>query len=131
MTWAGAEASGRIDYLEIHVTPENTRLQLHWPAGGFARLRAKKAGLDEFTVDQTDWVQSTVEVGPGYWATRLDVPADRFGVGQLAVGQSFFASICRYHYPAAGRMLSTTALLSSVTFHDIRGWRRLVLSAAD
>lgn len=118
------------DYLELHVTPENCRLQLLWPAGGIVRVRSKAATLDEFMVSQPDWVQSRTHVGSGFWTIQATVPPARLGLFRLHAGQCFRTAVCRYHAQAGEPVLSSTASLPIPFFHQREGWHSLLLSGA-
>ena len=118
-------------YLELHVTPENSRLQLHWTADGLTRVRNKAATLEDFMIGQHDWVQSRAKVGPNFWAFQVSVPAARFGLARLHAGQLLRTAVCRYHYQKCGRpALSSPALRPSPFFHHREGWHPLLLDNA-
>ncbi len=119
---------GEPNYLEIHVTPENQRLQLIWPPGGLARLRRNEAALNDFCVTQPDWVQSEAQLGPGFWAIRVTIPADRLGSAPLAPGLELYSAVCRYEYDGENILaLSSTAPLQEASFHRCQEWSRVVL----
>lgn len=120
-------------YLEIHVTPENQRLQLRWPSNGLTRVHAKKQKLEEFLVPDPHWVVSRTKIEDEKWSTHLSVPAHHCPVSRLRAGQRFRAAVCRYHYPAGSSepVLSTTALLPQPGFHQPQHWHELVLADED
>lgn len=126
------QLDGHRDYLEIHVTPENQRLQLRWPDGGLQRVRAKQAPLESYFVAQTDWVASSTLVAPGVWITRLAVPAVRLGVPELHPGRILRAAVCRYHYRPnrTEPELSSTAALAAAGFHQPAAWDTVTLAPA-
>jgi len=115
-------------YFELHVTPENQRLQLRWPAGGIARVRSGAARLEEFAVPQPDWVHSATRVAAGAWSAQVLFPAQSFGVDSLTPAHSIHTAVCRYDYH--GRplpVLSSTAPFRAPSFHRPLDWDRLVL----
>jgi hypothetical protein len=73
------QEEGADHYFELHVTPENQRLQLRFDPHGIERLRSGIDPLDSFLLPQADWVESSTHQGPGYWSTRVLLPAARFG----------------------------------------------------
>lgn len=126
------QAGGGPAYLEVHVTPENSRLQLLWSADGIARVRSKAAALGEFMIGQPDWVQSQAHVASEFWTFRMTVPAARFGLSRLHAGQLLRTAVCRYHHQAGQPVLSSTAPLPIPFFHHREGWHSLLLiDAAD
>lgn len=117
-------------YLELHVTPENQRLQLLWPAGGVERFRRHEAPLDDFLVAQPDWVRSSTRVGPGFWAARVTVPWSCLGL-EAGAAPALRAAVCRYDY--GGRtepVWSSTAPLREANFHRPHEWQPLALLPA-
>jgi hypothetical protein len=114
-------------YLEVHVTPENSRLQLLWTADGLARVRSKAAALKEFMISLPDWVHSQAQVGANFWAFQLFIPATRLALTRLQAGQMFRTAVCRYHDQSAEPVLSSTAPLPIPFFHHREGWHPVVL----
>lgn len=115
------EGSG--DYLEIHLTPENQRLQLRWTPDGLARVRQRTAKLEDYLVSEPNWVLSKTRRDHEYWSGVITVPAAAVGPSELKSGQLLRAAICRYHYRGAGEpLLSSTALLPSPSFHQPAHW---------
>lgn len=121
------QAQGAGHYLEIHVTPENQRLQLLWPRGGIARVRAGHATIDEFAVADPTWVESDVQVRPGLWAVRLEVPFSCLGASANAPLPLFRACVCRYDWSRGVETLSSTAALTRLDFHRPEEWTPLAL----
>ena len=124
------EAQGGNHYLELHITPENQRLQLHWPLGGLDKVRAKQAKLDEFMVSNPDWVRTTTQVGSDYWAAQAVVPAALLGLpgNTLTAKTGLNTAVCRYDYTAQKKpTLSSTAAFQELFFHRRAEWHNLVL----
>lgn len=128
------QAEGRTDYLEIHVTPENRRLQLHFPADGIAAVRAGRARLGDFMIADPAWVASTVTSFESDIRIRVIVPAAILGAGgrPLSAGLRFRTAVCRYDYGPrpADPILSSTAALSAPAFHQPSEWSLLQLAPA-
>ncbi len=115
-------------YLEVHVTPENMRLQLLWSADGLARVRRKAATLEEFMIATPGWVESQTRVGTAFWSVHVAIPAARFGVARLHAGQLPRTAVCRYDYRSSEPVLSSTAPLPVPFFHHRDGWHSLLLA---
>lgn len=120
-------------YLEIHVTPENQRLQLRWPLDGHARVRAKREKLESFFISDPDWVTSQTQIDGDLWFTHLSIPAHQCGRSMLQPRHCFRTAVCRYHTPAgfAEPVLATTASFTAPGFHQPQHWNELVLVAGE
>ena len=120
---------GRPTYLEIHVTPENQRLQLEFGEGDIARLRAGLVPLENFQSDNPDWVESSTHLSSGFWATQVIVPAARFGPGPLSPTRYFVGTVCRYDCDdAQSTVLSASAPLTEPSYHQRAAWHRFELA---
>lgn len=116
-------------YLELHVTPENHRLQLKWPFGGLDRFRAGIARLEEFTVEDPAWIESHTEVGADGWTARLRIPAGVLGLPSFTPNQALRAAVCRYDCTLGNEpRLSSTAPLTEPNYHRLAEWETLVLA---
>ncbi|MDI1334895.1 MAG: hypothetical protein PSU94_01825 [Lacunisphaera sp.] len=125
------QAEGRPDYFELHITPENNRLQLHWPPDGLARFRGEQARLEDFTISQPDWVESSTEAGPEYWVAHAKITFDRLGIDPLAHPPALRTAVCRYDYgPNPTPVLSSTAPLREPNYHRTQEWQLLKLLPA-
>lgn len=119
---------GRPDYFEIHVTPENQRLQLHFPADGISRFRAGKATLTDFAFDRPG-IESLVRRTPKSWNVSLTLSRDLLGVSDLRTGPLFDVSVCRYDYGGkAEPVISSTSPFTAPDFHRRTEWRQLQLA---
>jgi hypothetical protein len=122
------QSPGNSRYLEIHVTPENQRLQLDWAKDDHAQWRRGKRLLQSMMVPAPDWVTSTTVVCPGYWFARVWLPAARLGVERLSAGSRFTTAVCRYDCSQAGApVVSSTAPLTLPDFHRVQEWHGLTL----
>lgn len=125
---AFVQVAGRADYGEFHVTPENQRLQLCWPAGGLAELRSGAATLERFTLGSGAGLTSSAVVREDHWAARLSVPAQVLGLDQLGPETILRAAVCRYDCgPGATALNSSTAPLRELSFHRQAEWDLLTL----
>lgn len=115
------QAGSNPEYLEVHVTPENARLQLLWPPDGLARVRGQAASLAEFMIDRPDWVESQSQVHGEFWAFQVFLPAERLGCHRLWAGQLLATAVCRYDARGSPPLLSSTAALPVPFFHHREG----------
>lgn len=123
------QLSGAGGYWEFHVTPENQRLQLHWPAGGLAVFRAGRAAFEEFTLGPEAGLSSTATVWPDRWRATLTIPASVLGLAGFSSGQSLRAAVCRYDCAGSAEpVCSSTAPLLEPSFHRPAEWSVLTLS---
>jgi hypothetical protein len=119
---------GRAGYWEFHVTPENQRLQLHWPVGGLAAFRSGQVPFEEFTLGPRTGLTSTATVWPDRWRATLTIPAAVLGLTGFSAGQSLRAAVCRYDcVGAADPVCSSTAPLLAPSFHRPKEWSVLTL----
>jgi hypothetical protein len=115
-------------YLEIHLTPENQRLQLNFPLGGIARLRSGEAPLESFIVTDPDWVFSATHITSDFWTAQARIPAAALGFATLANGLVFQTAVCRYDCGITSTpTLSATASFTAPFFHQLDAWSQLVL----
>jgi len=116
-------------YVELHITPENQRLQLLWPMDGLRRVREGKAPLEEFTVDSPDWVGSSAYIGPGFWVANVVVPFSALGVELPSLPSALRTAVCRYDYSnRTTPVLSSTAPLQAADYHRVNEWQSLSLT---
>lgn len=127
------KAAHREDYWELHVTPDNVVLQLHFPRhievlGQEAKLAGRSFEMEPSLVWEAVFA-SQVRIRPGIWTVLAEIPLDIFG--ETDSGLILQANFARYDY-LPGRekpVLSATAILGHpLTFHDQRGWSLLRIS---
>lgn len=121
------QADGCPRYVELHVTPENHRLQLLWPPGGLEEFRAGRARLEDFTVSDPAWVRSAVHMQPAHWAIWLHIPLARIGLPTDQKPERLRACVCRYDLSHGAEVLSSTAPLREPNYHRVGEWSRLRL----
>lgn len=126
-------AVGAPHYIELHVTPENHRLQLLFPLGAIEDVRAGRAGLSAFMIARPDWVETSTTLDAGRFTMRARLPATILGVGPtLDARATLRTAVCRYDYSAAtpAPILSSTAALRAPWFHQLEDWTPLHLAPA-
>lgn len=121
------QAGGRCFYLELHVTPENQRLQLLRSEDDLARVRSKAAALTEFMIHDPHWVQSDAQINRTYWSFQAQIPACRLRLDRLHAGQLLHTAVCRYQRRGSDPSLSSTAPLPLPFFHQREHWHSLLL----
>ena len=118
-------------YLEIHVTPENQRLQLRWTPETFrAFVDGGMRDLSAPLVGDPAWLSSTARVHEDYWSVCAIIPAQSLPIrdGALRVGAVFLTAVCRYDCSTGpGFVLSSTAPLSEPSYHRRHEWDPLQL----
>ncbi len=114
-------------YLELHVTPENQRLQLAWPLGGLDRFRAGKAALEDFLVTDPQWVESAATIAAGHWTARAFVPFTCLGLSNGGNLPGLRTAVCRYDRSLGPELLSSTARLAEPNYHRQAEWAELKL----
>lgn len=119
-------ATGR--YLELHVTPENQRLQLVWPLGGLDRFRAGTARLEDFLVTDPHWVRSAAVVHADHWTASAFVPFACLGLEGSAPMPALRTAVCRYDRSLGPELLSSTARLTEPNYHRHGEWANLHLA---
>lgn len=123
--------SWQTEYCELHVTPNNHRLQLRFPdAAALERLRATDR-IDEFTLPggmfhSRTWVQPENQK----WFVFAAVPA-RMACGrdQLFPGNRWHFSFSRYDY-TRGQLepvISSTSPHPAASFHRQEEWGELTM----
>ena len=116
-------------YVEVHVTPENQRLQLLWPVGEIDRVRRNEQSLTSFLVDSPHWVRSSTYVGPGFWSTHVVIPLACLGLELGASNATISAAVCRYDCgERAEPILSSTAPLQAADYHRWNEWQVVKLA---
>jgi len=118
-------ADGYDRYLELHVTPENQRLQLLWPDDGLESFRAGRAALGDFLVSDPAWVTSETRIAENHWAVRVAVPFHCLGLAAGATLPTMRAAVCRYDTGSGREVLSSTARLPAPNYHLLAYWSRL------
>ncbi|MBS0631975.1 MAG: hypothetical protein JSS11_08690 [Verrucomicrobia bacterium] len=123
------QITGCREYWEFHVTPENQRLQLHWPPHGLAAFRAGEQPFETFLLGPEASLESTTTVTAEGWSGSLAIPSAVLGLTELKADQPFRTAVCRYDYiGAAEPVCSSTAPLRELAFHRPDAWMDLVLS---
>jgi hypothetical protein len=124
------QALGANHYVEIHVTPENQRLQLVWTDERVDAVRKARATLQQFTISDPSWVRSTTKVTESCWSARTIVPVENLipGGRKFDAGTALLACVCRYDVSdGATPVLSSTADFQAQRFHHRAAWHRVVL----
>jgi len=115
-------------YIELHVTPENQRLQLRWTPDGLGRVRRGELPIEQFMVADPDWVESRVELRPNFWSVQAVLPVHRLGLRPLTAGTRLLTAVCRYDCGDKPEpVLSSTAALHAPSYHRRQDWHELVL----
>ncbi|HRE79491.1 MAG TPA: hypothetical protein PLN52_00520 [Opitutaceae bacterium] len=123
-----AQVDGRAEYIEVHVTPENQRLQLLFPHGAIERVRSAQVRLADYFIEDPEWVQSWTRVEQDFWSVHVQIPASRFHLDRFKSGQILQTAVCRYDCTlGATAVISSTAPFKEASFHRHAEWTPLAL----
>lgn len=119
-------------YIELHITPENQRLQLRWPVGAIAEMQSGKRPLSDFLVWDEAWVQSSSCVTEKDWQVSVTIPVsvvDPRRGARFHAGTTLLANVSRYDYPVGPEpILSATAPLREAFYHRWEDWHQMALA---
>jgi len=117
------QIEGRRDYVELHLTPNNKRMHLHYPGvGGKASVAAVPLTIEQMLVRPVGFA-STVKRTPTGWRVMMSIPASVFRIPVFHPGLALRVSFCRYDAAATGEpVLSTTADHPVIAFHRPHEW---------
>jgi hypothetical protein len=126
------QQAGSEEYFELHVTPENQRLQLRWTTAGFAAFRRDLALFPQFTVADPHWIESASVVRARDWSVSAYLPAAMLGLGTaaLSAGTRLQGAVCRYDCTTGEAVHSATAPLTEAAYHRRAEWDSIVLCPA-
>lgn len=124
--------AARENYLELHITPNGHRLQLHFPdANAIYQIRDKEFPLEQFYVRKSLFDYSVRAVPKGWEIfVRLPVTSLDSRMTDLQVS-GLLASFSRYDYDDQGSkpVLSSTSAHTELNYHRQEDWRKLTLGA--
>ncbi len=112
-------------YIELHVTPDNMRLQLQWPdPDAVNEVRAGKQDISRY-IAADGLFDSSARTGNGHWQVLARIPAASLCAdAPLQADMSLRAAFCRYDSFRDGRatVCSSTAPLQAFDFHRRQEW---------
>ena len=121
------QAEGHVEYVEMHVTPSNYRLQLRFPdREGVSRVRAREA-FEEFVLPEGTFSSETA-IRPEDWVVFASIPSSViFAAKKDLSGKKCKFSFCRFDYDAGGGepVHSSTSDYKELDFHRIEEWGML------
>lgn len=125
---------GQAEYFELHVTPNNHRLQLRFPdATALERLRATNR-IDEFVLSGEAFYSRTwLQPEAHRWLVHAIIPAKLLtGEPRLMAGSRWHFSFSRYDATrgGGGPVLSSTSPHPVADFHRQTEWGEWTLAAA-
>lgn len=125
------KAGDQAEYLELHVTPENQRLQLVFPFGGIERMRSGAVPLSDYCIDDPGWVDTRTRVESDFWSAHLRIPAPRLRLRRFGPQSVLHTAVCQYDYTSIPKpVFSSTAVLREPSFHRHAEWTPLTLMPA-
>lgn len=114
------QAADRSDYVELHVTPPNLRLQLHFQSAGKPATH-----LDDGAFASRVKIDSENQ----RWTVHAEIPARLVsGRDSIHAEESWHFSFSRYDASRDGRppVLSSTSPHQALNFHRIHEWGNLI-----
>ena len=118
-------------YWEIHVTPNDHRLQLQWTAADFDSVRKSERQIEEFHITEPDFITSSVSIDEDShrWSTHIFLPWKSIGIASNPSSLTFEIAICRYDASPGKKeaTLSSTANLTKPSYHRRHEWTTLTL----
>ncbi len=113
-------------YYEFHVTPENQRLQMRWPAPGTLQREAEAGTLrhEDYFLPAPPLLHSHTWVQPDAqkWFVAFSLPLSKIAEGGVPPSR-IALSFCRYDADAEGdREFSSTTKLPFAGFHEVQFW---------
>ena len=122
------QAEGHAEYVEMHVTPSNYRLQLRFPdRNSVVRVRAGEA-FEEFLLPDGSFLSETA-IRPEDWVVFASIPSSMlFGAKRDLSGRKCRFSFCRFDFDANSEepVHSSTSDYKELDFHRIEEWGTLV-----
>lgn len=119
------------EYLELHVTPENQRLQLRWTPETLDLFKAGERALEASMIVDPDWITSQTALAPekSLWLVDAGIPWNRLTRTEIPEAKCLRCAFCRYDInPESRETLSATPAFPRASFHLRDYWHRLVLS---
>lgn len=122
-------------YWELHVTPNNHRLQLIWTPQAFISFRNGDSTLADQAIPNTDFLTSVTRINrtENYWQVYIFLPWTSIDLPDLDDLHTVELAFCRYDSGLAGQppTLSSTAPFNKINFHLREQWNRISLSSSD
>jgi hypothetical protein len=109
----------RSDYVELHVTPPNFRLQLQIESPGKPATQLPDGVFSS---------RVTIDISNQKWTVYAEVPSTLVtGHDQIATGEAWLFSFSRYDASRDGRppILSSTSPHQAINFHRIHEWGKI------
>ncbi len=119
-------SSKKASYVEFHVTPQNQRLQLHYPDAGIAEWARKQGRLDDvFVRHEVFYSKTWVDARRNRWWVFAEIPAGEVsGSNEPVENTQWRFSFGRYDYTrgASNPVISSTSPHARPDFHCQHEW---------
>lgn len=113
------------EYFEMHVTPNNQKLQIHLP-------HEWRTEMTHTRLPEPDFFQSRahIETTANRWHVLAQIPAHNLIGRNLLPGDQWLFSFSRYDYTRGFKrpILSSTSFHSRPNFHDRHDWGSLIFT---
>lgn len=124
--------SGQPEYWELHVTPNNHRLQLMWTEETFISFRKKESVLSDHAMTDVDFLSVATRINQekNYWQVYVFLPWASIGLSDGNDLYDLELAFCRYDSSSDGRpsILSATAPFKKLNFHAREQWSKVPIS---
>lgn len=126
------QVEGRTDYVELHITPNNTRLHAHKPnALGYDPDTGEWIPVEKWLISPIGFNAQAKEINGG-WHGALQIPPSILGLEAFTPGTEIRIAFARYDgAPEREPTLSASAphaLSDTISFHIPEDWHRIVLN---
>jgi hypothetical protein len=119
-------SSKKTSYVEFHVTPQNQRLQLHYPDASAAERVRKQGRLDDvFVRHEVFYSKTWVDARRNRWWVFAEIPAEEVcGSNEPVENTPWRFSFGRYDYTrgASNPVISSTSPHAGPDFHCQHEW---------
>lgn len=123
---------GQPEYWELHVTPNNHRLQLLWTEQALTSFHKKASVLSNHTISDADFLASATRINhtEGYWQVYVFLPWVSIGLSDGCDSYSLELAFCRYDSEKSKQapLLSSTAQLNEKNFHLRQQWSKVTFN---
>ncbi|MDQ8194810.1 GDSL-type esterase/lipase family protein [Coraliomargarita sp. SDUM461004] len=122
---------GQSAYWELHITPNNQRLQLAWDEHSFKAYRKGTQTFEDFLISDPEFIHSevTVDTENNRWQARVFLPWESINLPRNQHQYTLELAFCRYDadHSKEKATLSSTAPLSKASYHRRHEWDTIQL----
>ncbi|WFB36232.1 hypothetical protein P3T73_00455 [Kiritimatiellota bacterium B12222] len=124
------QIEGQEDYVELHITPANTRFQAHKPNVPGNDASGEWKPIEHWLISPIGFSAEATTITDG-WIVSMEIPPSVLGLSEFTPGTELRVAFARYDgAPHREPTLSTTATHArseTVTFHIPTDWHPILL----